>query len=46
MMALVVANALQLNEQRGLLGAFSWVGDRLLHWAHLQRSNTIEGAQS
>ena len=46
MLALVVANARALNEQRGLLGAFSWIGDRLLHWAHLQRSNTIEGAQS
>jgi hypothetical protein len=43
LLALVVANARQLNEQRGLLGAFSWVGDKLLHYAHTQRSNTIEG---
>lgn len=45
LMALVVANARALNEQRGLLGAFTWIGDRLLYWAHLQRSNTIEGAR-
>ncbi|GBF87498.1 cyclopropane fatty acid synthase [Raphidocelis subcapitata] len=45
LLALVVANARALNEQRGLLGAFSWIGDRLLHWAHLQRSNTIEGSR-
>ncbi|KAI8475498.1 MAG: cyclopropane fatty acid synthase [Monoraphidium minutum] len=45
LLALVVANARALNEQKGLLGAFSWVGDRLLHWAHLQRSNTIEGSR-
>lgn len=44
LLALVVANARALNEQRGLLGAFSWIGERLLYWAHLQRSNTIEGA--
>ncbi len=39
----MVANARDLNEKRSLLGAFSWVGDKLLHYAHKQRSNTIEG---
>jgi hypothetical protein len=45
LLALIVANARALNEQRGLLGALTWVGDRLLHYAHLQRSNTIEGSR-
>ncbi len=43
LLALVVANARELEGKRGLMGIANWVGDRLLNLAHLSRSNTIEG---
>jgi hypothetical protein len=36
---------LLLQESRGLLGAFNWLGDRLLAAAHAARSNTLEGSR-
>ena len=33
------------QSSRGLLGAFNWLGDRLLAAAHAARSNTLEGSR-
>lgn len=45
LLAVVVSNAVQLQQQRGALGIVNWVGARMLHWAHLQRANTVEGSR-
>lgn len=42
-MAIMVANARNLEGQKGLLGVANWVNDKLLAAAHAQRSNTREG---
>ena len=34
-----------LQSSRGLLGAFNWLGDRLLAAAHAARSNTLAGSR-
>lgn len=44
-LALLVANAPHFQQSRGLLGPLNWLGDRLLHLAHLARPNTIEGSR-
>lgn len=41
--AVITANAVEAQEQRGRMGVLNWVGDRLLYLAHLRRPNTIEG---
>ncbi len=43
LMSVVVTNAYGTEEARGSLGLLNWLGDRLLHLAHLARPNTIEG---
>jgi len=43
LLAVVVANARALEDKRGRMGMFNWLGERLLHLAHLARSNTIAG---
>jgi hypothetical protein len=35
----------RLQSSRGLLGAFNWLGDRLLAAAHAARSNTLAGSR-
>lgn len=45
LMAVITANACTIEGNRGILGAFNWVGDRLLYLAHLTRANTIEGSK-
>jgi hypothetical protein len=42
-MALIVSNAYNTEDARGSLGLLNWLGDRVLHLAHLRRANTIEG---
>ncbi len=42
-MAVVVANAVSAETERGHLGLLNWLGERLLYLAHLRRPNTIEG---
>lgn len=34
-----------LQDNRGLLGLFNKLGDRLLHAAHAARSNTVENSR-
>ena len=34
-----------VQESRGLMGAFNWLGDRLLAAAHAARSNTLAGSR-
>lgn len=43
-MAVVTANAVRAEQERGHLGLINWVGERLLYLSHLQRPNTIQGA--
>lgn len=42
-MAVVVANAVNAETERGHLGLLNWLGERLLYLSHLQRPNTIKG---
>lgn len=44
-MAILTANAYSIEGNRGILGAFNWLGDRLLYLAHLTRANTVEGSK-
>lgn len=44
-MAVVTANAQGIESNRGVLGIFNWIGDRLLYIAHLTRANTFEGSK-
>ena len=34
-----------VQDKRGMLGLFNYLGDRLLHAAHLGRSNTVENSR-
>jgi hypothetical protein len=43
LMSVIVANAYNTEEARGSLGLLNWLGDKVLHMAHLRRANTIEG---
>lgn len=45
MLAVATANARNIEESRGMLGAFNWLGDRLLAAAHATRSNTLAGSR-
>eukprot|EP00892_Ulva_mutabilis_P006654 jgi/Ulvmu1/4360/UM002_0085.1 len=45
LMAVITANTRNIEGNRGMLGAFNWLGDRLLYVAHLTRANTIEGSK-
>lgn len=45
LLALLCVNARQLEANRGALGVLNWLGDRVLYWAHRQRSNTVEGSR-
>lgn len=42
-MAVVVANARNLEGSKGMMGWLNWVGEKVLLLAHMQRSNTREG---
>lgn len=44
LLAVITANAVAAQEQRGRMGLLNRIGDRLLYWAHLRRPNTVEGA--
>jgi hypothetical protein len=44
-LAVAVANANGIEDSRGLLGIFNWLGDRLLYLSHLRRPNTIHGSR-
>ena len=44
-MAVITANAHGIESNRGVLGVFNWIGDRLLYLAHLTRANTFEGSR-
>eukprot|EP00775_Hariotina_reticulata_P004736 gene4736-4986_t len=44
-MALMVANARNLEGQRGLLGLAHWANEKLLAAAHASRSNTRQGSR-
>jgi cyclopropane-fatty-acyl-phospholipid synthase len=43
LMAVMTANAVDVEESRGKMGLLNWLGDRLLYLAHRARANTIEG---
>lgn len=43
LMALMVANARNLEGQKGLLGVANWINDKMLVAAHARRSNTRQG---
>ncbi|PSC74866.1 cyclopropane-fatty-acyl-phospholipid synthase [Micractinium conductrix] len=45
LLAVATANANNIEESRGLMGAFNWLGDRLLAAAHAARSNTLAGSR-
>lgn len=42
-MAIMVANARNLDGQKGLLGVANWISEQMLAAAHARRSNTREG---
>eukprot|EP00879_Flechtneria_rotunda_P033158 GHRR01036696.1.p1 GENE.GHRR01036696.1~~GHRR01036696.1.p1 ORF type:complete len:424 (+),score=170.94 GHRR01036696.1:203-1474(+) len=44
-MAITVANARNLESQKGMLGMATWINDKLLAAAHVRRSNTREGSR-
>jgi cyclopropane-fatty-acyl-phospholipid synthase len=44
-MAVITANAFAIEGNRGVLGVFNWIGDKLLYLAHLTRANTFEGSK-
>ena len=44
-MAVMTANAYDIEGNRSVLGALNWLGDRLLYVAHLARANTVEGSK-
>lgn len=45
LLAVATANAVNIQDQRGLLGIFNRLGDRALHLAHLSRSNNAFNAR-
>ena len=45
LLAIATANAANIQDRRGLLGALNWLGDRALAAAHLARSNTVAGSR-
>ena len=45
LMAVITVNATSVESNRGLLGIFNKIGDKLLTWAHAQRSNTAAGSR-
>lgn len=45
LMAVVTANATNIQGSRGALGLLNWLGDRALYLAHRARANTIEGSR-
>ena len=44
-MAIMTANARNIEASRGLLGALNWAGDKVLYLAHLARPNTVAGSR-
>ncbi len=46
LMAILVANAGNIEAGRGLLGVLNWAGSKLLYVSHLGRSNTHAGSRS
>lgn len=44
-MAVVTANARNIEASRGILGALNRIGDKMLYLAHLTRANTVEGSK-
>lgn len=45
LMAVVTANAHSVEANRGLMGVFNKLGDKILLWAHTKRSNTATGSR-
>lgn len=43
LLAVITANAVNIQCNRGALGVVNWVGDKLLLLSHLARSNTLSG---
>lgn len=44
-MAVITANAMNIQSNRGALSIVNWIGDKLLLAAHLARPNTISGSR-
>lgn len=44
-LAVVVANARNLEGNKGMMGMLNWAGEKMLLVAHMQRSNTREDRQ-
>ena len=44
-MAVMTANARDIEAARGLLGALNWLGDKALYVTHLARANSLEGSK-
>ena len=45
LMAIITANAVNIQAKRGALLLINWIGDKLLLAAHLARPNTITGSR-
>ena len=45
LLAVATANAYNIQDKRGMLGVFNWIGDKMLHLAHMGRSNTAAGSR-
>lgn len=45
LLAVATANAYNIEDNRGMMGIFNWLGDRLLHAAHAARSNTVSNSR-
>ena len=45
LLAVLTANAGNIQSNRGKLGLLNWVGDKLLLLSHLGRSNTLAGSR-
>eukprot|EP01025_Chloroclados_australasicus_P005212 TRINITY_DN11504_c0_g2_i5.p1 TRINITY_DN11504_c0_g2~~TRINITY_DN11504_c0_g2_i5.p1 ORF type:complete len:1114 (+),score=82.38 TRINITY_DN11504_c0_g2_i5:37-3378(+) len=44
-MAVMVANAIQIEQNRSKMGLLNWLVAKFLYLAHLSRSNTIQGSR-
>lgn len=45
LLAVITANAVNIQDNRGALGIANWIGDKLLLLAHLARPNTLAGSR-
>jgi cyclopropane-fatty-acyl-phospholipid synthase len=45
LMAVLTANARNVEKSRGMLGLLNWIGAKFMYIVHLTRANTLEGSK-